>query len=542
MTDEAKETEQASTLTWEDCATILYVHRWWLLLSPFVIWAMFFSITWLLPAKYRSETVILVEQQKVPEHYVISNVAADIQERLQSMTQQILSRTRLQSIIENFHLYQEQHKGSVSEDLVERMRHDINIDLVKAPVRPEELTAFKINFSYGDPHVAQQVTNQLTTLFIDENLRARQQESESTTGFLANQLEQAGKELAAQEQRIREFKDHYLGQLPSQLQSNLQILSGIQGRLEAETEALDHTKQQNLYLESLLGQYKSVRAALKEGKSGDINLPPTLDQELSRLKTQLADLQAHYTERHPDVRHLKQQIAETEGLKKKIDDELKAPSEKQQQSEDAAASTAPINPEDLRAMSPMMEIESQLKANKLETQNRQQEIERLKGGIIQYQAQLNQTPVREQQLADLTRNYDQSRSNYESLLAKKNQSELATNLEKRQQGEQFRILDAPNLPAKPYSPDRFRLSLFGLVVGFIVGIGSTAALEALGGRIRNAKELKALVPTTKIVEIPTLDTPQETQKRQRNTRLEWVTAAMLVSFVVLGNVFVYYRG
>jgi polysaccharide biosynthesis transport protein len=536
--------DERSTSSWEDYWKILYVRRWWLLLTPFLIWATFWTVTWFLPAKYRSETVILVEQQKVPEHYVVSNVAADIQDRLQSMTQQILSRTRLQSIIENFRLYPDERKRSSSEDLVERMRQDIKIDLVKAPVRPEELTAFRIYFSYNDPRTAQQVTNQLTTLFIDENLRARQQESENTTGFLESQLEEARKELAAQEQRIREFKARYLGELPGQMQSNLQILTGMQNRLEAESEALDHVKQQNIYLESLLTQYRSMRAQLQNGESSDVGLPPTLDQELDRLKTQLADLSSHYTSRHPDVRKLKDQIAETEKLKAKINAAMKEAASTKRGSDDNqdTASAVPQSREDLRSMSPMMEIESQLKANRLEGENRKKEIERLKSSITQFQGQLNQTPLREQQLADLTRDYDQSRANYESLLAKKNQSELATNLERHQQGEQFRILDPPNVPTKPYWPDRFKLSLFGLVVGLIIGAGGTAGLEALGGQVRSAKELKTLAPKLQTVEIPRLSTAVEKRREKLKQYVEWAAATLMVALVAAGNFWAYYRG
>src|SRR5207253_333065 len=163
--------------------------RWWLLLGVFVTWAMASITAWILAAEYRSETLILVEQQKVPEHYVISNVTTDLQDRLQSMTQQILSRTRLQRIIEGFHLYAGERNRLGPDELVERLRKDIKIELVKAPGRRDELTAFRIYYSSGDPRIAQQVTSQLTSLFIEENLQARQQQSESTTGLLLTRLE-----------------------------------------------------------------------------------------------------------------------------------------------------------------------------------------------------------------------------------------------------------------------------------------------------------------------------------------------------------------
>src|SRR5947199_759735 len=224
---------------------------WWLIVPLVLGWALVLSAAWFVPPRYRSETVIIVEQQKVPEQYVLSNVAADLQQRLQSMTQQILSRTRLLGIIENLHLYGEGDKRIDPDVLVQQMRRDIKIDLVQAPGRPWELSAFKISYSAPNPALAQQVTGKLSSLFIEENLRNRQQLAENTTKFLEIQLEQARKNLADQEERLSDFKSRYLGELPEQLQTNIQILSGLQARLQAANEGLDKANQQKLYLESL---------------------------------------------------------------------------------------------------------------------------------------------------------------------------------------------------------------------------------------------------------------------------------------------------
>lgn len=534
------DSQDASTSTWEDYWAILCRRRWWFLLGLFGTWAAVSMTAWILPAEYRSETLILVEQQKVPEHYVIPNVSTDLQERLQSMTQQILSRTRLQRIIDGFHLYAGERTRLSSDELVERLRKDIKIDLVKAPGRRDELTAFKIYYSSGDPAIAQQVTSQLTSLFIEENLRARQQQSESTTGFLENQLEEARKDLARQEQRVRDFKTRYLGQLPGQLQSNVQILAGLQARLQAEIDARNRVKQQQIYYESLLAQYHSLRAELQHAKGTDLGSLPALDQELEHLKTQLADLTARYTGHHPDVKHLKEQIAKTEKLKRRIEAEVEAARSKA--ATDHSASAPPHDLWELRAMSPTMEIESQLKAAQLEMENRQRVIEELDASIAEYQSRLNQTPLREQQLADVARDYDQSRTNYESLLAKKNQSELATNLEKRQQGEQFRILDPPSLPTKPYWPDRFKFSLFGLVAGLIIGVLTTAGVETLDDRIHGEKDLEGFAAARIVAEIPSLKTSSEIRKQQWKRRLEWVGGTVIVAVIVVGNLLAYYRG
>jgi len=530
---------ESSGLNWEDYWVILRRRRWWLLLPFFAAWGVAYAVSWFLPASYRSETVILVEQQGVPESYVVPNVATDLQTRLQSMTQQILSRTRLERIIEDFHLYVEEKGRLGPDELVERMRDDIRIELVQAPGRRDELTAFKIYYSAPNPQVAQQVTSELTSLFIEDNLRARQQQSENTTAFLENQLKEARKQLEEQEQRLREFKTRYIGQLPEQVQSNVQILIGLQGRVQALSSALGQAEQQKLYLESLLAQYRSLQAELQRGKTGSPQLPSILNQELDELKTQLADLNARYKENHPDVRHLKEQIAETEKLKEKIGTELAAARQaaEEEGSEERATSSA-----DLQALTPMMQIESQLKSNQLEIENRRREIKELETQIQQYQARLNLTPLREQELADLTRDYTQSRANYESLLAKKMQSELASNLEKRQQGEQFRILDPPSLPKKPYWPDRLKLSLLGLLAGMLLGLGSVAGTELIDDRVYSEKELRAFVPAVVLAGIPRLPTPWEQRQQRWRQLLELIAGALMVTVITAGFFAIYYWG
>lgn len=518
--------------------------RWWLILPIFVVGSAAWVVSWFLPAYYKSETLILVEQQKVPEQYVVPNVATDIQDRLQSMTQQILSRTRLLHIIDDLHLYAGQRSRLSPDELVDKMRGDIQIDLVQAPGRHDDLTAFKISYSSRDAHLSQQVTNQLTSLFIDENLKARQQQSESTTTFLENQLEDARKALATQEQRVREFKSHYLGELPGQMQSSIQILSGLQARLQGELDALNQSKQQNLYLESLVTQYRSMRQSIQAGDTGSKEVPPALDKELARLKTELADVQAHYTERHPDYRKLKQQIAKVEKMKEQMAASVN-PAAASGNAKDNSKQDSDLHPTDyteLREMSPELELESQLKANKLEITNRQKQIDQLEAEIQQYQGRINETPVREQQLADLTRDYDQSRANYDSLLAKRNQSELATNLEKRQQGEQFRIIDPPSLPEKPYKPNRLLFSVFGLLGGAFIALAGTAVGELVDDRVRDEKELEGLFTAPILTEIPPVPTALEILRGRRRVRLEWAGGVLMALVVTAQFVLTYYRG
>jgi succinoglycan biosynthesis transport protein ExoP len=221
------------------------------LIPLFLGWLIVWGSSWILPVRYKSGTLILVEQPTMPKNYVVPNVTDDLQNRLQSITQQILSRTRLLLIIDKQHLYGDTRRQNTPDEKVERMRKDIDIELVHDS-HNDQITAFKISYSARDAHVAQQVTSELTNLFINENLKVRQQQSEDTTKFIGSQLENARASLAEQEAKVREFKGEHVGELPSQEASNLQILSGLQAQLQNEQDTLNTAKQQRVYLQTLI--------------------------------------------------------------------------------------------------------------------------------------------------------------------------------------------------------------------------------------------------------------------------------------------------
>lgn len=533
------EPEDQASRGLEDYWAVVSRRRWWILLPLFVCWAVVWGMSLILPATYQSEALILVEQQKVPEQYVVPNVSVSLQDRLQSMTQQILSRTRLQQTIDRSHLYSS-HQGLSGllqlRDPVEQMRKDIQIELVAPPGRPGELTAFKIRYSARSRELAQRVNSELTSLFIEENLKSQQQLSESTTAFLDNQLAGARAKLEEQENKVRAFKAQHFGNLPSQLGSNVEILSGLQAQLQSTQRALDLAQQQKLYLDSLLQQYQSVLG----GGDSTLTSPQALSKELVDLRIHLADARSLYTDDHPDVMALKDKIAKIEKLKK--------------ESEGAIANSHltgevenPVSPdaaEEAQRSLPtsIMQVQSQLKANQLEIQNDQQHEKALESQVSTYQARLNMTPETEQELADVSRGYEESKSNYNSLLQKQMQSQLATSLEQRQQGEQFRVIDPPSLPDKPSSPNRFLLSLGGLVLGFALGVALTVFLELTDVRVWLEKDLEGVVPTRVLVSIPRLNTPTEERLRVIGGWMELGALAVIAILIVAGNLYAFYEG
>ena len=507
------------------------------LIPVFLGWAMVWGSSWVLPPRYLSSTLILVEQPTMPKDYVTPNVSDDLQDRMQSITQQILSRTRLLHIIDQFNLYAASHSQPSRDQKVDIMRKDIGIELVRDD--RNRISAFNVSYSSRDPRVAQQVTSELTNLFINENLEVRQQQSEDTTQFLEGQLETARKTLADQEEKIREFKGQHVGELPAQVGSNLQILAGLQAQLQTEEDALNTAKQQRVYLETLLNQYRSLQGMPKTaGGSTTIGLP-AIDQELEKLKAQLADLSSHYTDRHPDVRKLKQQIAETEKTRDSIIADLKA---KKSAPVDPDAALTNSDPAMTDASSPMVQLQGQLQSNRAEIANRERAVVDLKAKLVDYQSRLNQEPVREQQLSDLTRGYEQSKANYDGLLKKKNESAMATSMELLQQGERFRIIDPPSLPVKPDFPNRLKFCVIGLGIGLALGVVVAGAFEVMDDRVYDEKELQKLLPVGVISEIPALTVASDERRERRRLWLGWATAAVVSVTILLGSALSYLRG
>jgi len=507
-------------------------------LVPFFLgWLLVWSASWVLPPRYRSGTLILVQQPSMPKDYVTPNVSDDLQARLQSITQQILSRTRLLNIIKERNLYADKRARLNDDELVKRMSKDIEIELVRG--ENNQISAFNIYYSARDAHVAQQVTSELTSLFISENLELRQQESEDTTKFLEQQLEAARQALAEQEEKVRVFKDQHLGELPTQLQSNLQILTGLQAQLQSEQDGLNSDRQQNAYLQSMLDQSRALQRTPKSGDGTPVGLP-ALEQQLERLRAQLADLSSHYTDRHPDVRKVKDEIARVE----KMRDQAVA-----DQKSSAAITSENGNPPppttdtfDSRDGAATIQLQGQLKANQIDIASKEHTIADLKAKINDYQGRLNQEPVREQQFADLTRGYQQSKANYDELLKKKNSSQMATSMELLQQGEHFQMIDPPSLPMKPDFPNRLKFCAIGLGIGIVLGGAIAGGTEYLDDRLYNEKALKELLPVSVISEIPAIANTDDERRQKTKLWVSWAAAGLVFVTILAGSAISYFRG
>ena len=382
------------------------------------------------------------------------------------------------------------------------------------------------------------MTSELTGLFINENQKVVQQESQDTTNFLSTQLENARGNLTEQESKVREFESLHEGALPSQQTSNLQILAGIQAQLQQEQDALNTAKQQRVYLQSLIEQYRGFHGATRAADGTPTGLPG-IDQELDKLRTRLAELSSHYTDRYPEVQSVKEQIAKTEKRRADLAAELKSKAATGQPTTDR---TAARDADDSAQNAPALQLQGQLQANQAEIANREQSISVLKGRINDYQARLNQEPSVEQQLTDLNRGYDQSKADYDGLLRKKNESEMATSMEQMQQGERFSMIDPPSLPLKPDFPNRLKFCGIGLAVGFGLGLIVAGGFEVLDDRLYSEKEIKALLPVAILSEVPEILLPSDLRRSAKKRTLGWSLAALVFVTIVAGSAYTYLHG
>lgn len=521
MPEDFEQEDGPESIDWERYLGIARRRTWYFLVPFFIVWLVFWGAGWVMPSVYRSSELIIVQEATVPTNLVPSNIAGSFQDRLASITQQIMSTTQLLHIIQQYNLYSDERVHRSPDELVDRMKKDIDLELVHSP--DQQLSSFRIYYSSRNPVTAQQVTSELTNLFINENLAVRESQSHNITEFLESQLEQARQALSAQETKVREFNQAHMGELPEQMSSNLSILNGLQAQMQNEQTALNNANEHNVYLQSLISQYSAMSHSVKTvGGQTVVGGLPAIDAELQRLQAQLADLSSRYTDQYPDVKKVKEQIAQTERTKHNLEEQLKASAANPSSAQDTAAS-GNGDP------GPTPELQSQLKANQIEINNRQLAIKQLEVKINEYQARLNASPALEQQLTELNRGYNQSKADYDALLEKKNQADMANNSESILQGEHFRIQDPANVPTRPYSPNRLKLFIEGLFAGLVVGAVAALGMEFMDNRIYTEAEFKQIVPTEVLVEIPMISTTEEESAQKRTFRYK-IAATAAVAF------------
>src|ERR1019366_8642629 len=448
-----------------------------------------------LPTLYSAEALILVDAQKIPEKFVTSTVSTDVQDRLATISQQILSSTQLKKMIDDFGLYRDERKSYVQEEILEAMRKDISIKLERGWIgnRPG---AFRIGYQGPDPAIVAQVANRIANLFIEENLKTREVQAEGTSEFIDTQLQESKKRLDELESAVSEYKLAHNGELPQQENAINGILSRLNTQLQTNRDSLERAEQFKAVLESTLKAAEATVTVLKDplaaafGTDGPFRAPgnstlaPPVKQTSEMLEAQLEALRSRFTDEYPDVKRLRRQIESVKALEAKETAPVAA--------QPAGANpTAASNPQQARvtAADPRRNFELgqanervstlklQMNTTDREIANRTKEQQQLLSQMAVAEGRLSRLPVREQEMAKITRDYEISKANHKSLLDKKLSAEMSTDMERRQKSERFTVIDPARVPEKPFSPNRPLFWSLGVVVGLLIGTAAGVGIE-----------------------------------------------------------------
>ncbi|HEV8396206.1 MAG TPA: XrtA system polysaccharide chain length determinant [Vicinamibacterales bacterium] len=505
----------------DDYVRIAWRRRWYIAIPAVVIASATAVVSVFLPNWYRASTSILIIPQRVPENFVRPTVTADLNERLNMITQQILSRTRLERIVQEFNLYERERRRMIMEDVIEQMRRDINVNVARPRSRREEVNSFSVSFDANDARTAMRVTERIASLFVQENLEDRELLADQTDQFLKGQLEEARRRLVDQERKLQEFRQHNNGRLPDQVASNLQLLQGAQTRLQSIVESSNKDRDRLFALDKTLSEMPPITsAAVVPGNAPRRGSEPaaagTASQQLDTARAELRALQLRLKPEHPDIGRAKRVIAE---LEKKADEEaLQQP---------LSAVTAPVpvvvdraaqqRAEQMRTE--MTEIRQRLESEKREAARLQETIGELTGRV-------QSGPGLQSQLTELMRDYDTLQEGYTALLRKSEESKIAVNLERRQIGEQFKIIDGARLPEKPISPDRFRINMFGILGGLALGLGLVTFLEYRDTSFKSDDDVMTTLALPVLAVIPVMTNAGERRQARRRKLLLAASASV----------------
>ncbi len=489
--------------------------KWLIILPALLVGVIGAALVYFLPNVYRSETLILVVPQRVPESYVRSTVTARIEDRLQSISQQILSRTRLEQVVTDFNLYAEERADQeLMEDIVERMRsRDIGIDIIKGD-------AFRVSFQANDPRTAMRVTERLASLFIDESLRDREVLAEGTSQFLSTQLDEARRQLVLTETKLQEFQRLHNGELPAQMAANLQGQHNAEMALQSLGEDLNRDRERRITLERQVTELIEAPPDVKAVDPTKPEMAQTLEDELRLAQQALLAVELKLKPEHPDVKRQRRTVDELEKrvAAQKLEGTL------------TSRPTGPVVTMDPAKRKRQMEARADLENLDRQIQGKIAEESRLRGMVGMYQARIEATPMREAELAALARDYDTQQQTYRGLLQKKEESQIAANLEKRQIGEQFKILDPARMPEKPASPDRPRLYLIALLVAIASGLGIAALSVFFDKSLRSEADVRAALNLMVLATVPRMRDAASSARRFRRTLA--VSGAALTLLVV----------
>ena len=476
----------------------------WLLLIPFAIGlAAAPVLARFAPERYRSEALLLVIPQQVPTDYVTPTMTQPIEERLPAITDQILSRSRLEQIIQQLDLYPAEREREVMEDVVQRMRLDIGTSAVG-----KDVNSFRVSYVSDSADKAQRVTERLASLYIEQNIKDRENQADSTSQFLTAQLEEAKKRLIEQEKKLEEYRKSHSGQLPSQLQGNLQAMQTASMQVQSLNESMNRAQERRLLIERQIADTQAVPVPAPMA-TAEAPAPLSTAQQLELARARLAQVLQRYTPSHPEVASLERTIAD---LVSKLESETPVGG--------ALEPKKPVTAAEAAAQKRILDLQAELAVIDYQVTANRAEAARLAKVMAEYQAKIDVVPTRESELVELTRDYSTMQEAYTNLLVKREDAMLASNLERRQIGEQFKLLDTASRPERPYNQlQRLGIISSGAVAGLVVGLLIVGLLEYRDSSFRSEEEAIRTLSVPVLALIPVMSSEREARVATRRARM-----------------------
>lgn len=478
---------------------------------------------------YKSSITILVIPQAIPQDFVRSTVGFQVEEQLGTIKQQVTSRTTLTKVMDELHLFEKERTKGTSEELFATMRKRIEIEVVRERSR-DRSEAFSLSFLYENPKDAMNATTRLATLFIEESLKTREQQSVGTSEFLESQLRSTKARLEVMEQRVKDYKIKYMGELPQQMEGNLRMLAGLQDRLRTIESSARSAGERKVFLEAQINLIGNSRSAASGGRSAPVlSMDPveSLGVELATARAKLADLNAKYTENFPEVQRLKREVAD---LEKRLAEARRHAATSQDSR--VAAVPAPGGDE-------IRNVYAQLRATSSEIASLAREREEIQKSIASLERKIEQAPRREQEMISLIRDYENQKKSYDDLLKKKLEAVVSQNLEKRQKGSQFQILDPANLPEEPSQPNRKKVMGIALFLALLFGFGGAIAWEAMDLRLRDVRDFRHFYKVPILGYIPVFQDQQ--YRREREVRRAAIYGGLISFAMAFSVLLIVYR-
>ncbi len=543
--------------------------RFWQMFLPAVgVFALIAVVVALLPAKYQSSGTILIEGQEVPQDLVRSTVTGYVEERMQTIVQVVLNRANLMAIIDRVGLYQDERKTMTAEQLVPMMRKNITMEPIQAEVissagRPATATiAFSVKFEGSEPAKVLQTANTLVSLFLEENLKNREEKASTAFFFLEKQLATLRDEVAHYEELIARFKEQHLGSLPELSQLNLQTLERIEREVQVRQESIRGIMERRAFLEGQLATVTPQRTLVTA--DGGRVLPPA--EELRALKTRYISLTATHSEKHPEVVKLRGQIAALEGsgvrvelaeelaaervaltdLKARYGDghpDVQAAERRVAALEKSGAGSSRVvasSVADSADNPAWVTLKSQLQAADVELQGQQAILADLRRRQDELIRRLESAPRVEQDYRKLERDYQNAQFKYQETMQKLMSARESKELEQERVGEKLTLIEPPMLPEVPFKPKRMLLMLVGFVMSTGFGVGCGALIEAMDDSVRGLRSLRALTTAPLLGTIPYIATSAEVSQRRRRLVLILLAGVALLA-AAAGLVHLYVR-